>query len=106
MRTQKVVYAFLIGIVALLWATPASAADRNYWRHSKGHFENTEGNKWVEKAEKDATHNYVEKERTEKYVELYDKSRDAWVRLFDDRCMYRFGDKKWERLCDGSWGKK
>ena len=49
--------------------------ERNYWRHSKGHFENTKGNRWEEKIA-DATNYFVETDRTDHYVELYNKSTD------------------------------
>jgi hypothetical protein len=89
-------------VVTAVIATPALAASRDYWRHSRGHFENTSGNKWVEKKEGD-TFRFVETERTENYVELYDAGRDCTVRLFDNRCMVKFGKKPFEKYYNGSW---
>jgi hypothetical protein len=91
--------------VLLLGSGAAHAADREYWKHDKGHFENTVGNKWVEKSETH-TYNFVEKERTEKFVEIYDKERDVTVHLHDDRAAYKKGNGKWETLYTGKWGKR
>jgi hypothetical protein len=83
-------------------AAPALAAERDYWRHSDGHFENTAGNKWVEKIGGN-THRFVETERTDTYVELYDSGRDITVRLFNNRCMVKVGKKPFEKYYSGGW---
>ena len=81
------------------------AEERNYWRHSHGHFANTKGNRWEEKKDDD-TYHFVETDRTDHYVELYDKSRDCTVRLFSDRCMVKadFTNNKFEKFYEGHWG--
>jgi hypothetical protein len=83
-------------------AAPALAAPRDYWRHSRGHFKNTSGAKWVEKIG-DNTYRYVEQDRVKDYVELYDDGRDVTVRLFENRCMVKVGRKPWEKYYNGSW---
>lgn len=99
--------AALTSVAALvLGSVPAvRAADREYWKHEKGHFENTSGNKWIEKTEKH-TYHFVEKDRKEKYVELYDKTRDISVRLYDHHCDVKKGDGKFEKYYEGKWGKR
>jgi len=93
-------FAFLL---VLVLAAPSYAAERNYWHHKTGHFENTKENKWEEKSP-GGTYHFVEKERTEKYVEIHDRSRDCTVRLFDDHCLVRFKDEPFKRLYEGRWG--
>lgn len=86
-------------------AAVASAEERNYWRDDKGHFENTKGNLW-ERKNGDSTFHFVETDRTDAYVELYDKSRDFTVRLYSDRCMSKVPstDNKFEKSSEGHWG--
>jgi hypothetical protein len=67
-----VVLAFPVLFAA---AAPSLAAERDYWRHTRGHFENTSGDTWVERSS-GVTHRYVEMKRTEDYVELYDSGLD------------------------------
>ena len=42
--------------------------------------------------------------RTNKFIELYDKNRDIWVRLRDDHCEIK-KDGKYVRLYKGAWKK-
>jgi hypothetical protein len=104
MKIRQTVLAILTCVVTLAWVGTAAAAERDYWRHSRGHFENTVGNKWVEKID-DRTHRFMEVERTQKYVELYDASRDCTVRLYNDRCMVKkSGKPRFEEYWNGRWG--
>ncbi len=100
---------FQVSLIAclLLLATAGAilAAERNYWRHSKGHFENTKENRWEEKSP-DGTYHFVEKKRTDRFVELYDRKRQCTVRLFNDHCNVKFGDEKFQKLYEGKWGGK
>jgi hypothetical protein len=105
MNAQRSIRLAVAVVMALAFASAAQAAERDYWRHKKGHFENTSGNKWEERAPDDNTYHFVEKERTREYVELHDKSRECWVRLYDDRCEVKFNDGAFEKLYDGKWGK-
>jgi hypothetical protein len=103
MRSRLALLTLLALVLALAWALPALAQEaRTYWRHSTGHFENTAGNRWIEKHNKDS-YTFVERDRTPKFIELYDRGRECTVRLFDDRCMVRFGNGKFERYYDGRW---
>jgi hypothetical protein len=94
------------GLLVLVCVTRSDAAEREYWRHSKGHFENTEKNKWTEKAPNGETYHFIEVKRTEHYVELHDKGRDCTVRLHNTECEVKFGDGKFERYYEGKWGGK
>ena len=81
--------------------SPDPKKDRVFWRSSKGYFESTNGDQWVEKYE-NAKFNYVEIDRTNKYVELFDKSRNFSVRLHADHYDVKVKDK-FERRLDGKW---
>jgi hypothetical protein len=101
MRKGTTVFAVLL---VLICAATAMAAERNYWRHSRGHFTNTKGNHWEEKID-NATYHFEEKDRTEAFVLLYDESRKCHVRLFNDHCDVRFGDGAYSKYYDGKWGR-
>src|SRR5690242_10111197 len=94
-------------LLLLVCVAPARAKERSYWRHSKGHFENTKGNTWVEKCP-EGTFRFVETKRTEKYVELYDKSQKCTVRLYNNRCDIKNKDtkNKFKKCYDGKWAGK
>jgi hypothetical protein len=104
MTVNRSLASLLACVLVLVFAATAYAKERNYWHHKEGHFENTKENRWEEKSPT-GTYHFVEKERTEKYVELHDKSRDCTVRLFDDHCTVRFKDEPFKHLYDGHWGK-
>jgi hypothetical protein len=93
-------------LLVLACALPAPAADRSYWRQESGHFENTDRNRWVERAPDGATYHFVEVERRQRYVELYDRSRDCTVRLFDDRYEVKapWNNYRFENYGVGRWG--
>ena len=96
-------------VITALVAPPAVAgpADRNYWKHSKGHFENTSGNNWVEKSG-GGTWRYVESDRNDKYVELYDKSREVGVRIYAKKYAWKHPKETqgaWEGKIEGHWMK-
>jgi len=91
-------------VLTLVFAAPALAAERNYWRYHGGHFENTTGNRWEERAE-DKTFHFVEVDRTERFVQLFDKDRDVTVRLYSDRQEDRTGNGQFHELRKGGWGR-
>jgi hypothetical protein len=86
------------------WVNVAKVSERNYWKHGKGHFENTTGNTWVEKID-DKTFRFVEVERTDKRIELYDKGRDYTIHLYATDCWGKPGGEAWKKLYTGKWGK-
>jgi hypothetical protein len=83
-----------------------AAGDRTFWQHSQGHFENNAGTNWIEVAPGNRRFDFVEKNRTEQYLDLYDQTRQCTVRLFDDRCMVKFGNGKFEKAYDGQWRRR
>jgi hypothetical protein len=86
------------------WVNLPAVKERNYWRHGKGHFENTTGNTWVEKID-DKTFRFVEVERTDKRIELYDKGRDYTIHLYAGDCWGKPSGEAWKKLYTGKWGK-
>jgi len=76
--------------------------DRLVWRHPAGHFENTEGNRWVELS-LDGRFVFQERFRGPSFIELYDGSRDCWVRLTSNACFVRFGAGPYRLLYNGHW---
>jgi hypothetical protein len=103
-RSVGLVQASLLFLVT---AAAARADDRNHWQHSVGYFERVKEDKWIE-AWKTNRHDWVEKESTEAYIELYDASRKATVHLFADRCelKYENSDQVFTKIYDGSWRKE
>ncbi len=86
---------------------PAAKTDeRVMWQHSVGHFQKIKDDKWLE-AWKTDRHEWVEKARTDEYVELYDASRKSTVRLFDNRCELKYdSEDKFKKHYDGKWKKE
>lgn len=93
----------LSGLCVLALAMPAFAGERDLWKHSAGAFLNTQGNDWVEKAPDGSTYYFKEQKRTEDFVLLYDRSRDCYVRLFNDRCLVKFGSGSYDEYYRGRW---
>jgi hypothetical protein len=87
------------------WVNVAAGKERNYWKHGRGHFENTTGNTWTEKLD-EKTKRWVEVERTDKYIELYNKVEDSTVRLYIDRCTVKLsGKEQFREVWQGRWGR-
>jgi hypothetical protein len=105
MTVHRSIVSLFACFLVLAFAAPSQAAERNYWHHKTGHFENTKENKWEEKAPDGNTYHFYEKDRNEKFVELHDKGRDCYVRLFNDHCMVKFGNEQFKRYYEGHWGK-
>ena len=106
MTVQRSIALAAACLLVLVSALPSPAAERAYWRQENGHFENTDRNHWVEKAPNGATYHFVEVVRREWYVELYDRSRDCTVRLFDNRYEVKgpWTNYRFENYGDGRWG--
>jgi hypothetical protein len=86
------------------------AEDRNAWLYKDsgrdGWFKKEAGKRWLETTADGGQHEFDEVARTAKYVELFDRSRTMWVRLFADHFEWRQGKKPdWYRLHDGRWVK-
>jgi len=84
---------------------PTQERTRKEWRYGRGIFKMTKEKEWQEKTPNNVVFHFVEKERTEKYVELYDRSRDCTVRLFDDRFEVKapFTGGKFRKYHDGAF---
>ena len=94
---------FLIGLMLVLaFTSPTYAAERKFWRHSDGHFENIKDGQWEEKSP-NGNHHFVEKERTEAFIELFDKTRACFVRLYENHCDVKFQNGNYQKLYDGTW---
>ena len=75
--------------------------ERYFWRSSKGTFDNADGENWIETYEGTEFH-YVERERTEKFIELFDASRNYYVRLHADHYDVKV-NQEFKRKLDGHW---
>jgi hypothetical protein len=103
MFVRQVPLFALACVVVLGFTLTAHAGDRDTWRHSRGVFVNTNGNNWVEKAWDGGTYTFRERLRTEEYVLLYDSSRDCFVRLYNNRCLVKFGSSPYQEYYRGFW---
>ena len=97
--------AAFLTILAL--AAPARAEDRTVWvllKQPEHTFRNTEGNRWTETFNDGKTVNFTEKERNEKYIEMWDKAGTG-VRLYGDHYDVKPNtDNKWKQhYADGKW---
>src|SRR5579872_788811 len=92
-------------LLMLGFTSAAYAAERKAWCHSEGHFENLKDGRWEERSQ-GGTARFVEKERTEKFIELYDATRECYVRLFEKHCEVKFENGKFTKLYDGTWRAK
>ncbi len=102
--TVRLLPAFVLACVVVLGLSlTARAADRELWRHPDGSFMKTNGADWVEKGADGSRYYFKEQRRTEDYVLLYDSSRDCWVRLYNSRCLVKFGSGRYEDYYHGGW---
>ena len=61
-----------------------------------------DGKHWREHFTKDPkVIEFQETKNTEKYIELYDKKRDAVVQLYNDRYLVKVGKGKFDKLNNG-----
>lgn len=67
------------------WADAPTAAQRDFWSHPAGFFDQVAEGKWLERSANGAFH-FVEAARTDDYVELRNTQTGTLVRLFADRC--------------------
>ena len=86
-------------------ATQDDASARSVWRSSAsgedGYFQKLDATQWIETTA--ATQlQFEEVARTDRYVELFDRSRALSLRLYADRAGWRQGSQ-WKRLRTGNW---
>jgi hypothetical protein len=87
------------------------AHPRNAWLYmasgKAGSFQKETGKQWIEKTPGGGDFQFEETEVTYKYVELFDRNRTMWLRLYSDHAEWRQGEKpQWNRLPHtGRWVK-
>jgi hypothetical protein len=87
---RRFLIVLLVAAASCFFCVSALAGQK--WVHTRGSFENVEGTRWVEKARvdgPDVEFHFVEQRRTGEYVELYDDTRDCYVRIYDQQLAYR-----------------
>lgn len=105
--------------LVVLLSTGAWAADprgssakekqvREGWRYElagkEGSFRKVGGKHWLETNPDGVELEFEEMGRQASYVELLDRSRSLWLRLYDDRGEWRQGgDGSWALLAKGRW---
>lgn len=81
---------------------------RNAWLYKlsgkDGWFRRETDKSWIESTPDGRQCHFEELEATDNYVELFDRTRMMWLRLYSDRVEWRQGDNlKWYRLYSGRW---
>ncbi len=79
---------------------------RSVWRYDAdggGCFEKLHDGRWVQSRNTGTPLEYVETDRTEDHVELFDPARRLWVRLYDDRWTQRQEGGEWIDGAAGHW---
>jgi WD40 repeat protein len=87
---------------------PAGHSEKWAYRnnHGNGCFINSGGTDWFEVHPDGAISYFKEAERNYEYVEIYDASRQCWVRLYSNKSLWNgptFTKREWNMLCTGSW---
>jgi uncharacterized protein (TIGR03066 family) len=77
--------------VNAVWIKPVDG--REVWIYDKGVFRHTKGKLWEEKSGDD-THHFMEVERTNDFIQLYNQSRDITIQLRADRSDVKWKDAK------------
>ena len=105
MNFRRAVVGLVVGMVLMLAAQDANAADRKLWKHSEGYFVKLKGDHWQERGTKDeGKFNYHEVGRNDEFVHLFDKARGVDIRLRNDACMYKDEKgEKYKKIYDGNW---
>jgi hypothetical protein len=108
--SRKPLLLALAAVALVMVSFTAAHADnaRVSWRHDAGHFEQVAGGKWVETSPTphSTTYHFEEQSRTADFVQLYDAGRDCHVRLYNDHCLVKFGDGRYEEYYTGKWANR
>jgi hypothetical protein len=107
---RRCLLVLLLLLVGLASAHGQDAQPRNAWLYKAsgkdGWFRMETGKAWVETTSDGSQFQFEEMARTANYVELFDRSRTMWLRLYADHAEWRQGKKpEWYRLYDGRWVK-
>lgn len=114
MRRLFPVLLLLVGLLGCLAfanaGTPTAAKARAAWLYrvsgKDGWFKKEPDKQWIETTIDGGQMLFEEKSRTAEFVELFDRSRSMWLRLFSNHVEWRQGEKpQWFRLYDGRWVK-
>jgi len=104
MRSMRTVLSLAVFHLILMGA-PTFAGDRITWEYQGGYIENVQGHVWVERAVW-GTCSFVETYRNSDFVEMYDQSRDLYVRLYNDALFFRKSNNpNWSYNKPGRWRK-
>ena len=104
MRSTRTVLSLAVFHLILMGA-PTFAGDRITWEYQGGYIENVQGHVWVERAVW-GTCSFVETYRNSDFVEMYDQSRDLYVRLYNDALFFRKSNNpNWSYNKPGRWRK-
>ena len=91
----------------MVYVPDATAGDRELWKFSEGFYIKQPGDRWAERNNAgEVTFRFVETKRTDEFVELFDKNRNATIRLRLKMWMINQGDGKFEKLYEGGWADK
>lgn len=110
MKRYAIFPALLLAALASAVGTTGGESAREAWRYQAGGqdgwFRKEAGKQWVEAATDGGRYDFEELARTPQYVELFDRGRTIWLRLYADHVDFRQGQKAaWGRLYDGRWVK-
>ena len=87
MRSTRTALSFAV-FHFILMAAPTFAGDRITWEYQGGYIDNVNGQAWVERSV-NATFSFTETYRNVDFVEMYDQSRDLYVRLYNNALFFR-----------------
>jgi len=92
-----------VAAILLLCASPSHAGDRIVWEYEGGYIENVQVQTWVERSP-NANFAFRETGRNLDFVELFDGSRNLYVRLYNDKLFFRRAtDSDWTYIKPGRW---
>ena len=108
MNATRIGSLFWLIVTAILFV-PEADANENKWVHTHGSFERMGDGSWVERARTsadDVEFHFLETVRNGEFIEIYDESRDCYVRIYDNhldsRCP-REGKNEYVMCYHGSW---
>jgi hypothetical protein len=82
---------------ALLWAEDL----RLNWVHAKGYFQRQADGTWFESVPDGSSWIFKEVNRQTECGELYEATRECWIRLQLSNCLIRYGQGQWKPLYRG-----
>lgn len=98
----------LLIALSFLWTSHALASvpvgPRYEWFYANGYFHAAGGTAWVEVMNGVDSYNFVQTQRNDSFVELFDASRSLYVRLYP-QAMYLKGqgETNFRKYYDGHW---